>query len=60
MFRLLQIFGFRNESLVSFIDKDHMKLRYKKAVEIPKFPNPAEPNDDEPGFLEYFLVTYGL
>jgi len=32
MFRLLQIFGYRNETMISFIDKDHMKMRYMKAM----------------------------
>ena len=30
-FRLLQIFGFRDESLVSFIDKDEMKKQFYDA-----------------------------
>jgi len=36
-FRLLQIFGFRDEALVSLIDKDHMKFRLKKALNQKKF-----------------------
>ena len=37
-----------------------MKIRYKKALDKKKYPNPADPSDEEPGFLEYFLVTYGI
>lgn len=40
MFRLLQIFGFRNEPLLSFIDKDHMKIRFNRAMNKNKYPNP--------------------
>jgi hypothetical protein len=31
-----------------------------KAIKKDKYPNPEDPSDDEPGFLEYFLVTYGI
>ena len=51
-FRLLQIFGFREESLLSFIDKDHMKNEYLKAYEKKKFA--------EKRFLEHFMISYGL
>jgi hypothetical protein len=37
LFRLLQIFGFRDEPLVSLIDKDHMKMRLRKAILSKKF-----------------------
>jgi len=45
---------------MSFIDKDHMKMRYQRAVIKEKFPDAKEPSEEEPGFLEYFLVTYGV
>ena len=51
-FRLLQIFGFRDESVLSFIDKDHMKSRYYKAIKKNKF--------KEDLFLEQFQATYFL
>lgn len=38
MFRLLQIFGFRNESMLSLVDKDLMKVRYAKAWNGDKYP----------------------
>ena len=28
MFKLLQIFGFRDQKQISFINKDHMKFKY--------------------------------
>lgn len=37
-FRLLQIFGFRDESLISFLDKDHMKKDYFNAQKEKKLP----------------------
>lgn len=31
-FKLLQIFGFRDESVFSFVDKDYMKFKYSQAI----------------------------
>ena len=60
MFKLLQIFGFRDEPLLSLFNKDHMKTRYKRAVKKNKYPNPEKIDEGTSGFLEYFLITYGI
>ena len=51
LYKLMQIFGFRNESLISLFDKDHMKESYLKCINKSKYP---------PNQIEYFLVTYGI
>ena len=50
LFRLLQIFGFRDESLVSLIDKDHMKMLYLKSLDKQRF--------SSKDFFEQFSICY--
>ena len=50
LFRLLQIFGFKDEPLLSFIDKDHMKTRLRKAFDKKKY--------NKNSIFEQFEVTY--
>ena len=55
MFRLLQIFGFRDEKLLSLIDKDLLKVKYEKAYKAKE--NLKNSRKD---FLEKFLVVAGI
>ena len=49
-YQLLRLFGFWDESLISFIDKDDLKQEYYKS-------RPPFQADD---FFEHFLVSYGI
>ena len=51
-YKLCRIFGFWDEALISFIDKDHMKQEYHKARQHRLYP--------AQDFLEHFLISYGI
>ena len=51
-YKLFRIFGFWDEAVISFIDKDHMKQEYHKARQDRAFP--------AKDFLEHFLIDYGI
>lgn len=52
LFKLLSIFGFSDESLLSLFDKDQMKVQYMKAWKKQKHKRES--------FLEEFLICYSI